>query len=59
MKTSNFRVVSGWIKKYTTPLSKSDSSAWYDLYCVKLVMDSLAVNIGQLQSLVSQGNFFC
>ena len=59
MKISNFRVVSGWIKKYTTPLSKSDSSAWYDLYCVKLVMDSLAVNIGQLQSLVSQGNFFC
>ena len=59
MKISDFRVVSGWIKKYTTPLSKPDSSAWYNLYCVKLVIDSLAVNIGKLQSLVSQGNFFC
>ena len=59
MKISDFRVLSGWIEKYTPPLSKSDSSTWYNLYCVKLVIDSLAVNIGKLQSLVSQGNFFC
>ena len=31
----------------------------YILYCVRLVIVSLPVNIGKLQSLVSEDNFFC
>ena len=30
-----------------------------NLYCVRLVIVSLAMNIGKLQSLVSEHNFFC
>ena len=48
----------GWIKKYKPALSKSGSS-WDNSYCVRLVTVSLAVNIGKLQSLVSEDNFFC
>ena len=53
MKISDFRILSGWIEKYKPALSKSDSS-WNNSYCVRLVIDSLAVNIGKLQSLVSE-----
>ena len=55
---SDFQILSGWIEKYKPALSKSDSS-WDNLYCVRLVTVSLAVNIGKLQSLVSEDNFFC
>ena len=57
MKISDFQILSGWIEKYKPALSKSDSS-WYNSYCVRLVIVSLAVNIGQLQSLVSENKFF-
>ena len=58
MKILDFRILFGWIEKYEPALSKSDSS-WDYLYCVRLVIVSLAVNIGKLQSLVSEDNFFC
>ena len=58
MKISDFRVLSGWIEKYKPDLRKSDSS-WDNSYCVRLVIVSLAVNIGKLQSLVSGDNCFC
>ena len=51
-------MLSGWIEKYKPALSKSDSS-WDNSYYVRLVIVSLAVNIDQLQSLVSENNFFC
>ena len=51
-------ILSGWIKKYKPALSKSNSF-WYNSYCMRLVIVSLAVNIGKLQSLVSEDNFFC
>ena len=57
VKISDFRILSGWIEKYKPALSKSDSS-WDNSYCVRLVIVSLAVNIGKLQSLVSEDNFF-
>ena len=57
MKISDFRILSGWIEKYKPALSKSDSS-WDNSYCVRLVIVLLAVNIGKLQSLVSEDNFF-
>ena len=57
MKISDFRILSGWIEQYKPALSKSDSS-WDNSYCVRLVIVSLAVNIGKLQSLVSEDNFF-
>ena len=50
--------LSVWIEKYIPVLSKLDSS-WDNLYCVRLVIVSLAVNIGKMQSLVSEDNFFC
>ena len=53
-----FSNLTGWIEKYKPALSKSDSS-WDNSYCVSLVTVSLAVNIGKLQSLVSEDNFFC
>ena len=53
MKISDFRILSGWIEKYKPTLSKSDSS-WDNSYCVRLVIVSLAVNIGKLQSLLSE-----
>ena len=52
----DFRILSGWIEKYKPALSKSDYF-WYNSYCVRLVVVSLAVNIGKL--LVSEDNFFC
>ena len=55
---SGFRILAGWIEKYKPALSKSDSS-WDNSYCVRLVIVQLAVNIGKLQSLVSEHNFFC
>ena len=58
VKISDFRILSGWIEKYKPALSKSDSS-WDNSYCMRLVIVSLAVNIGKLQSLVSKDNFFC
>ena len=56
MKISDFRILSGWIEKYKPALSKSDSS-WDNSYCVRIVIVSLAVNIGKLQSHVSEENF--
>ena len=58
VKTSDFRILSGWIGKYKPALSKSDS-CWANSYYVRLVTVSLAVNIGKLQSLVREDNFFC
>ena len=58
MKISDFRISSGWIEKYKPALSKPDSS-WDHSYYVRLVIVTLAVNIGKLQSLVSEDNFFC
>ena len=60
MKTSDFRVLSGWIEKHKPAflLGKSDSF-WDNSYCVRLLIVSLAVNIGKLQSPVSGDNFFC
>ena len=54
---SDFRTLSGWIEKYKPALSKFDSS-WDNSYCVWLVIVSLAMNIGKLQPLVSEDNFF-
>ena len=47
MKISDFQIFPGWIEKYKSALSKSDSS-WYHSYCVRLEIVSLAVNIGML-----------
>ena len=58
MKISDFRILSGWIEKCKPALSKSVSS-WDNSYCVRLVIVSLAVNIGKLQSHVIEENFFC
>ena len=57
VKFSDFRILSGWIEEYKPALSKSDSS--WNNSCVRLVIVSLAVNIGNPQSLVSEDNFFC
>ena len=57
MKISDFRILSGWIEKYKPALGKSGSS-WHNSYYVRLVIVSLAVNIGMLQSLASEDNFF-
>ena len=57
MKISDFRTLSGWIEKYKPALSKSDSSC-DNVYSVRLVIVLLAVNIGNLQSLGSEDNFF-
>ena len=58
MKTSYFPILSGWIEKYKPPLIKSDSS-WDNSYCVRLVIVSLAVNIGKLQThFIFKGKFY-
>ena len=57
MKILDFRILSGGIEKYKPASSKSDSS-WDNSYCMRLVIVWLAVNIGKLQSLVSEDNFF-
>ena len=53
-----FRILSAWIEKYKPALSKSDSF-WDNSYCARLVIVLLAVNIGKLESLVSEDNLFC
>ena len=58
MKISDFRILSGWIEKYKPALSESNSS-WDNSCCVRLVIVSVAVNVGKLESLVSEDNFFC
>ena len=58
VKISDFQILFSWIEKYKPALSKSDSS-WDNSYCVGLVIVSVAVNVGKLQSLVSEDNFFC
>ena len=58
MKIWDFQILSGWIEKYKPALGKWDSS-WDNSYCVGLVIASLAVNIGKLQSLAKEDNFFC
>ena len=55
---SDFQILSGWIEKYKPALSKSDFP-WDNLYCVRLVIVSLDVNIGMLQFLVSEDDFLC
>ena len=57
MKISDFQILSGWIEKYKPALNKSDSS-WDNSYCVTLVIVSLPVIIGKLQSLISEDKFF-
>ena len=57
MKILDFQILSGWIEKYKPALSKLDSS-WDNSYCMRLVIVLLAVNIGKLQSFVSEDNFF-
>ena len=57
MKITDFRILSGWTEKYKPALSKVDSSR-DDSYFVRLVIVSLAVNIGKVRSLVSEDNFF-
>ena len=56
VKILNIQILSGWIEKYKPGLSKSDSS-WDNSYWARLVIFSLAVNIGKLQPLVSEDNF--
>ena len=58
MKISDIRILSVWIEKYKLALGKSDSSR-DNSYCVRLAIVSLAVNIGKMQSLVNEDNFFC
>ena len=58
MKISYIQILSGWIEKYKSVLSKSDSS-WDNSYNVRLVIVLLTVNIGNLQSLVNEDNSFC
>ena len=45
VKIWDFRILSGFIEKYKPALSKWDSSC-DNSYCVRLVIVSLAVNIG-------------
>ena len=45
-------------KVYKPALCKLDSS-WDNSYFVRLVISLLAVNVGRLQLLVSEHNFFC
>ena len=58
VKISDFRILSGWIEKYKPALSKSDS-AWENSYYVRLVIVSLAVNIGKLHPSLVKITFFC
>ena len=53
MKILDFRILSGSIEKYKPDVSKSDFS-WYNSYCMRLIIVSLAVNIEKLQSIVSE-----
>ena len=58
IKNFGFRILSGWSEKYKSALSKLDSSGDSSYY-MKLVIVSLAVNIGKLQTFVIKENFFC
>ena len=58
MKITDFQILSGWIEKYKLALTKWDTS-WDNSYCVRLRIVSLAMNIGQSPSPVSEDNFFC
>ena len=49
MKISDFQILCGWIEKYKTALSESDSS-WDNSYCMRSVIVSLAVNLYKMQS---------
>ena len=57
VKISDFRILSGWIKKDKTVLSKLDSS-WDNSYRVIIVIVSLSVNIRKLQFFISKENIF-
>ena len=41
------------------PVLRKLGSSWDNSYCVRLVIVLLAVNIGNLQPLVNEDNFFC
>ena len=58
MKISDFQISSGLIEKYKPALSNSNSS-WDNSYSLRLVIVLLSTNVGKLQSLVSEDNFFC
>ena len=58
VKISDFWILSGWIEKNKSTLSKLDFS-WDNSYCVRLVIVSLAANINNQQALVSEDIFFC
>ena len=47
LKILDFRILSGWIKKYKPALSKSDFS-WDNSYRLRLVIVLLSVKIGKL-----------
>ena len=57
VKISDFRILSGWIKKDKPVLSKLDSS-WDNSYRVIIVIVSLSVNIRKLQFFISKENIF-
>ena len=57
VKISDFRILSGWIKRYKPALSKLDSS-WDNSYHVIIVKVSLAVNVGKFQFFISEENIF-
>ena len=57
MKVSDFRILSGWIEKYKPVLTISISS-WDNSYYVRLVIASLAVNIGKLHPSSVKITFF-
>ena len=52
VKISDFLTLSSSVEKYKPALSKSDSS-WDNLFCMKLVIVCLDLNVGMLQFLVS------
>ena len=53
MNISDFRILSGWIEKYKPALSKSNSSC-DNSCCVRLVIDSLDVNVGSYAAVSRQ-----
>ena len=58
VKISDFWSLFGWIDKYKPASSKSNSSL-DNPYCLRLVIVSLAVNVGKLHPLINEDNFFC
>ena len=53
----NANISQKFLAKYQ--LKKISDCSWDNSYCMRLVIVSLAVNIGKLQSFVSKDNFFC